>query len=143
MQEWYALQPDVVIVLLDVDSKRFELVVMDNIQTVQDCLQQIPLRATDLFLKQQQQYIGLCDPMVPHKLLVEHEITANATQMSLSSSQVLVAVPNDRTAHECAALARSILATRAVVQTVRVVVLSREHMLCSYLLDETPCCILS
>lgn len=120
------MQRDVVLMLLDVDSKRFELIVMDNVRTLQDCLQQIPLRATDLFLKQQQRYIGLCDPMEPHKLL---EKQTTAISMS-SSSQVLVALPNDKTAQECAALARSILATRVVVQTVRVLVVSRDNMHC-------------
>lgn len=109
--------------LLDLDSKRFEMIVVENIQTVSECLQQIALRATDPFLKQQQQYIGLCDPMEPHKLLEAEE-----KMEWMGSSHVRVAVPQDRTTQECAALARSILVTRAVVQTVRdIVVVSRER----------------
>ncbi len=118
LQEWYSIRPDLLVLLLDLSSKRFELVLMDSISTVEECLPQIPLRATDPFLKQQQTYVGLCDPitMEPCQLIEANHAYENSP---MSMSTVFVAIPKDRSATECATLARTILATKAVVQTVR------------------------
>lgn len=76
-----------------------------------ESLQQIPLRDASL---KQQVYVGLCD-VYPN---------------------VRVAIPQHKTAEECVALARSILNTKQVMRTVRVVlefqdneVLSHSHCL--------------
>ena len=113
---------DVLILLIDIDSKRFELLTLDHdVHTVQDCLQQIPLCATDPFLKQQQEYVGLCDPM---RMMMEPPYSKSTLgtkeeRVPFSSSHMFVAIPKHKTAYECVTLARSILATQAVVQTVR------------------------
>ncbi len=116
LQEWFSIRPDVLILLLDLASKRFELVVMDSCSTVEECLQQIPVRAKDSFLKQQQTYVGLCDPMTVEPC---QWIEANsAAKENPPMPTVFVAIPKGQSAIECATLARSILATKAVVQTV-------------------------
>ncbi|GAX13819.1 hypothetical protein FisN_30Lh114 [Fistulifera solaris] len=115
LQEWFSIRPDLLILLLDLASQRFELVVMDSISTVEECLQQIPVRATDPFLKQQQTYVGLCDPITMEPC---QWIEANsAAKENPSMSTVFVAIPKGHSAIECATLARSILATKAVMQT--------------------------
>lgn len=129
-----------VVLLLDVTTKRFELVVMDHVQNVgTDCFNQIPVRAKDPFLKQQQEYIGFCDPFRmtttttsnttdnPSSIMFwrndnnhdDNKNNNNNTNTNMSFPLVLVAIPKDKNPQDCVTLARSILATSAVVQTVR------------------------